>query len=419
MNLKIKKLTSHSIPIPTLPVMAVDDEYAILELVRYPLKQLGLDCVTFLNPIEASLSLGPNKYCLYIVDQNMPEMEGYDLIKKIQEQDEQAIIIVITGSESKELAVDTMRLHIYDYLFKPVNLETFTKKVLEALEYRYIRDMEASVERTTSTEVSKLLEWLIYKNKVEGKQARELHTNTIRSLTTFLNEDWGVGALVKSVHELKDAMAELSIETCQEVKPQLEKIFNINQEIENLTEGLTYMNFAVGESLNLMDWDSENLDGVIEPIIENLKPFVAEKNIPIVFSPSIKKCKLKVEMDVLIMAIEEIIINACKYSIPNTTIHVYSTVADNFYWLVVLNSVNSKGKISPEQEEIVKEPFFRLQMSDISLSGIEKFGLGLGLTAVNYISQKHNGDFKISTVKDYITKEPKDSIMARIMLPLF
>ena len=419
MEFKIAKIASQNIPLPTEPVMVVDDEYMVVEVVDHYLKDMGLSSVGFTDPIEALASLKKHKYCLYVVDQRMPQMDGLTFIQKIQEVHPNSVVIVVTGSENNELIVETMRLGIFDYYFKPLHPENFKNKVKRAIEYSYYRNFENSIRQSTSSDMSKLLEWLIFKNKNEDKKANELHINSVENLITFLNADWGLGALVKNIREIKTALIDSDEEGFYKVnKNNLEQIFKVNEEIENLTDGLSYVNFAIGEKLNLIEWESESADGLIDSLIENLETYTASKNVKILFTPTTRKAKLMLEMDVLIMAIEELVINACKYAISNSVIHIYSTLAEGYYWLVIKNDVDETGMISTEQERLVKEPFFRLKVSDLSLSGIEKFGLGLGLTIVDHIVRSHNGKFEITTVKDHTTSKLKNCILAKILLPI-
>jgi DNA-binding response OmpR family regulator len=418
MDFKINKIASQNIPLPVDPVLVIDDEYMVVEVVNHYLKDMGLNVVGFTDPLEALASLKKNKYCLYIVDQRMPQMDGVTFIQEIQAFDANPVIIVVTGSENNELVVETMRLGIFDYYFKPLHPENFKNKVKRAIEYAYYRNFENSIKQSTTSDMSKLLEWLIFKNRNEDKKANELHINSVENLITFLNADWGLGALIKNIREIKANLNESEEGFYKVSKETLDQIFVVNEEIENLTDGLSYVNFAIGEKLNLVDWESESVDGLIDSLIENLTTYTSAKNVKILFTPTTKKAKLELEMDVLIMAIEELVINACKYSISNSIIHVYSTLAEGYYWLVIKNDVDDSGIISSEQEKLVKEPFFRLKVSDLSLSGIEKFGLGLGLTVVDHIIRSHNGKFEITTVKDHTTSKLKNCVMAKILLPI-
>ena len=64
-------------------------------------------------------------------------------------------------------------------------------------------------------------------------------------------------------------------------------------------------------------------------------------------------------------------------------------------------------------EKILLEPFFRNHPPVEELIQNNKFGLGLGLSAIDYIIQKHNGNFRIYNQK----KNDEVFVYAQIQLP--
>lgn len=70
-------------------VLIVDDSKAMRLIVRRTLRQAGFDNLELAeaeNGVEALNQINQNKPDLVLSDWNMPEMNGYELLVKIQEQ---------------------------------------------------------------------------------------------------------------------------------------------------------------------------------------------------------------------------------------------------------------------------------------------------------------------------------------------
>jgi len=71
--------------------------------------------------------------CLAIIDLNMPEMNGMELLEIIKQQYPNLPVIMLTGSKGINIAVKAMKLGANDFLNKPVDHERFEVSVRNAL----------------------------------------------------------------------------------------------------------------------------------------------------------------------------------------------------------------------------------------------------------------------------------------------
>ena len=73
------------------------------------LLQAGIfDVTTLSNSTKAFDVLKSNHYDLLLLDMDMPEVTGLDILKKIQENSIDVETVVLTGVEDIELAVSAM-----------------------------------------------------------------------------------------------------------------------------------------------------------------------------------------------------------------------------------------------------------------------------------------------------------------------
>jgi len=64
--------------------------------------------------------LQKQSYCLLIVDLNLPDGDGFELLDIVRKRYPQTVVIVITGYGTIESAVRTIKQGAYDYLTKPI-----------------------------------------------------------------------------------------------------------------------------------------------------------------------------------------------------------------------------------------------------------------------------------------------------------
>ena len=82
-------------------VVAVDDEEALLNMLTRFFSRGDMpflyELKTFLNPLHAALFIGDTKPDIVLLDLVMPQLDGFNLAKKIKQTSPNTRIIVITG----------------------------------------------------------------------------------------------------------------------------------------------------------------------------------------------------------------------------------------------------------------------------------------------------------------------------------
>ena len=105
-------------------ILVIDDDQAVLNYLNIFLLQAGAyDVTTLANSTRAFGEIKNNAYDLLLLDMDMPNVTGLDILKHIQENSIDIETIVLTGVEDVELAVSAMKLGAMEYLTKPVDNE--------------------------------------------------------------------------------------------------------------------------------------------------------------------------------------------------------------------------------------------------------------------------------------------------------
>lgn len=122
----------------------VDDN----KMARMALKQLvsqvqGLDLVAECNDASEALDiLNSSQVDLLLLDIEMPEMTGFDLIKKLGNNKP---LIIFTTAKT-DYAVEAFELNVVDYLVKPIALPRFRQAIDKAQEAVDSNKQEVKVE---------------------------------------------------------------------------------------------------------------------------------------------------------------------------------------------------------------------------------------------------------------------------------
>lgn len=131
------------------PVLIVDDEADILNSFELCLRASGIDnIVCCQNPAEALRIINDQPLGAMILDLSMPGVTGQDILTHVRGARPELPIIVATGLESIESAVECMKLGALDYLAKPVEEERLVASVRTALEMSRLRRENTSLRES-------------------------------------------------------------------------------------------------------------------------------------------------------------------------------------------------------------------------------------------------------------------------------
>ena len=114
-------------------ILVVDDEPKLCHLIEELLKLEGYLVDVSLSNMEALQMIKKNKYQMLITDLKMPGIDGLELIKKARELNPEIRTIMITGSETVETAVQSLKHEIDDDIKKPFSIVELKKVIKRTL----------------------------------------------------------------------------------------------------------------------------------------------------------------------------------------------------------------------------------------------------------------------------------------------
>lgn len=122
-----------------ISVLIVEDEAMIRTTLRRKLDREGYDCTMAANGAEARALFKRQVWDLVLLDINLPDSSGLELLKEFRDTDAEIPVIMLTGNASVEYVVEAMKNGAYDYITKPFNLEELMISVEKTLEVTRLR----------------------------------------------------------------------------------------------------------------------------------------------------------------------------------------------------------------------------------------------------------------------------------------
>ena len=114
-------------------VLIVDDEPDILELLSLTLTRMGVASQCAENVQHAREQLDRNHFDLCLTDMRLPDGNGIDLIRYMQENYPEIPVAMITAHGNMDSAIEALKAGAFDFLSKPVELQQLRELITSAL----------------------------------------------------------------------------------------------------------------------------------------------------------------------------------------------------------------------------------------------------------------------------------------------
>ncbi|HSV95980.1 MAG TPA: response regulator [Spirochaetota bacterium] len=416
MNEAIRKTAVYR---PKQPILIVEDTKQTQSLLQSICKNMDVPAVVASNGEAALKMLDEREFSLFIVDLMMPVMDGKTFISHLKKRLPESVVLVETALDSPNTIIDIMKMGAFDYIIKPIDPELFQNSVARGLEYKALRDHERNMSMSAGLKIRSQIEWLNYKESRRVADKDYTETKSVYNLKTSLSQGAGFGTLVSLIDVMSATMTSQG-DSYVIGRDIINLLVENNVYCRNQLDGLQATTEIMDEKFPLSRSSASELIEALPGMINEIAPYLESKNLRITYPELNLNCVLDLNFEKLGLMIEELIVNAYKYSVRGSTINVFGHISEGYFWLSVKNDVPEKpyGGIRAEYEKLVVEPFFRLLPPDESAARIEKFGFGLGLAVVDNIVRKHNGVFLIHDVKDHTGRDPRSCVLAEVLLPV-
>ncbi|MDX1958413.1 MAG: ATP-binding protein [Leptospiraceae bacterium] len=323
-------------------------------------------------------------------------------------------ILVVNQNDLKESELQNFLLITNNSYFKGVILSTLELKSFKLRENWQLLPVDSSLSTVTRS-LKRNLPFEEKNYRVDNQVDKLL----IYSMLTSFSQGAGPGStisligLMKSVAIKEDDYYKIPAEVYDLIQENNSYTLNIirgmNRMYRLYNEVLEKTNIKVEELYKLIDLRMKDiLNKFITKKISTrieLEKFLGTKN-------------LEVDIPKFLIAIEELIMNAFSFTIPETEVLIELKSQDDLLLIRVTNEIhpsNYEG-IPKEKEQQVLLPFVKNHPPTEEVMKISRFGFGLGLTAVAWITSLMKGTFRIFNSKP--SPVGRKFVHAELFLPL-
>lgn len=131
-----------------IKILLVDDEHEFVNTLseRIQMRELGADVA--LNGEQALEFVSNEVPDVMVLDLRMPGIDGMEVLRRVKKQYPNVQVIILTGHGTDKDEEEARRLGAFDYLQKPVEVDTLVSKIRKA----YKQQIESSLMAGTFAE---------------------------------------------------------------------------------------------------------------------------------------------------------------------------------------------------------------------------------------------------------------------------
>ena len=189
-------------PQEKLSILIVDDEPIVRDSLTHWFTEEGYHVEASASAAGALARLAAGEIDLVIADIRMPGIDGMELLEKIQAEQLDTSVIMMTGYASVETAVRALKHGAFDYITKPFDPDDLSLVVRNALEQRRLR-LENRLLRQ-QIEETRALDQLVGQSAAMRRVREQIETVAGVDSTVLIEGVSGTGKelVARAVHRL-------------------------------------------------------------------------------------------------------------------------------------------------------------------------------------------------------------------------
>ncbi|MBP9887384.1 MAG: response regulator [Leptospiraceae bacterium] len=397
----------------TNKLLIVDDDSIILEVLQGILTKANYEIIATSSPNEAYEIFTQDPTLVAVLDLNMTEMSGKDLMLKFFEAGYKPIVIILTAETDIKTAVELFKSGAHDYIVKPFNSTELTSRVAKAFEFAELKLINENIQKEREIRLEHQLNWNLFKENLIKKDSDKVDSGLMTNINTSLIQGAGLGTLTPLVEMIQNS-SQLEGEHYLVKKELLEMLFENTQFSNKLIFIIGDIDYVINTELPKTKMSISQLYSVIENSIQEISEYPKVRNNTVILAKNTHSSNvrtLNINEEYFKKAIQELIYNAFKFSEVGSKIYILFEILKDNFQISFLNSPDSVSKekngILPEYQSLIFEPFFRISRN--VFENYPTLDFGLGLCYVEKIIRNHKGSIRVVNLKNYL--ENNNSIL--------
>ncbi len=136
--------------------LVIDDDRSTLDLLKFQLESADFSVVTADCGIDGLKYAGADTFDIILTDLNLPDISGFEMVKRAKEFSPETEIIMITGDGSMEKAIQATKAGAFYYVEKPFEFEELLVLIEKAVERKQqaaeIKELRGKLSTRTAYE---------------------------------------------------------------------------------------------------------------------------------------------------------------------------------------------------------------------------------------------------------------------------
>jgi DNA-binding NtrC family response regulator len=146
-----------------MKILIIDDERSIRNSLKEILMDEGYDVEVAENGVQGCSMVEKEKYDVIFCDIKMPEMDGMEVLDKLNQMGTDAAIVMISGHGDIDTAVDCIKKGAFDFIQKPLDLN------------RILITIKNATDKIHLVKETKILKKKVYGQPMIGQSEPILH----------------------------------------------------------------------------------------------------------------------------------------------------------------------------------------------------------------------------------------------------
>jgi len=403
----------------TPQVLLLQPDPARLSFLTGLLEENGL-AVRGVTEVSRALEvLAFEKPALVITEIAFPSVAGQEVLEAIRHQNPDPLIIIYTALPERRVGADRRLGDVFEFIPDTGSTVEILAHVRRALAFYAEKSSTVALEHDNQERLRNKLEWLIWKEKIKLADRISAEKTLINNIKHSLSQGMGLGGMTTMI----DLLAMAAKREGNEVRLPADRFDQLvagSESARNWFDSLESVINVFGTRFAATTQDSEFLQHTLEESLGRIEPFRSIKEQEIRIG---RICHLPVLADpkAFGICVRELLTNAFKYSPPGSQVDVTTYRSSNKVSLVFVNDVlETEGRecgIPHSMENVVFEPFFRLDNTYDERFRAEELGMGIGLTVVQNAMTQCGGTAYLYEVLDHTSDAiPRRRVAGELIL---
>ncbi|MBC7901232.1 MAG: sigma-54-dependent Fis family transcriptional regulator [Saprospiraceae bacterium] len=144
--------------------LVIDDDKISLDLLTFQLNSEGFEVKAAETGTKGLEYARENEFDIILTDLNLPDINGIEMVRRSKEISAETEIIMVTGEDSAEKAIEATRVGAFGYIVKPVDFDELMVDVRNAVE----RKRQWQINSSQAKEIQELRGRLTSRTSYEG-----------------------------------------------------------------------------------------------------------------------------------------------------------------------------------------------------------------------------------------------------------